>query len=1124
MNGSSGWSRRWVRVACAGGAAVLGFAAGYWLLWLILGWAAEALPFQVVRDLGDQVRQLGAAGLGLAAGGKLLRVTWQWLAPRDAPRRLQLGEIAEQLAVEVLEQLRQSPLRVRSNRPMPLRVWFRSADGGIGASRFAVTGVPGPDWEQAPIHGDVGQVSKLLRSLPRWQLVVLGEPGAGKSVLAVMLAHQLLSHPQQGEPVPLVLPVSSWNPTAESVGTFVTRRLREDFGVPPQVADRLVTEPRMGVNGQPSGWWVLPVLDGLDEVAPQWHPAAVTEVERFAASDHPVVVTCRVREFQRAVTAAGVLTRAAVVRLEPLQPNDVVEFLSEPKQRRQLWQPVFDVVQQASPGPLGQVLSTPLMVGLAKDAYAHRDPGELARLRTRQQITGRLIDGYVEAVYRSEEPNTSRGRSAGTRRYPPEDAARWLGSLAYLAYLDGTRDLRWWRLPWTELVRSPERLRFWGQMAVLTLLEMAVLAMAAAVLMWPWAGWQRAAAVAGATMILAALCVSSMVDRLFGHPFQPAQPVPRLLRWLAVPRLLHPLAARAKNTVSVALLQAVVFGAIAGFVAGLLVGRPLIGSAAGVAGGLAMIAMPTADSLRSSTAGPEATLRTNHLLATAAAIRAGVPAAAVFAATGFLLDTHWMWWAATGFIIFAASAALASEQAWLRFRLAHLAVTLPAHRRDELLPRRLIAFLQDGIHPERATLRVNGTAWQFRHALIQDHLANTTRPMVLRRRADAGDGSAARELAGLLREQGNLDEAIAVLRRAAAAGDWYERAELVRLLREQGNLDEAIAVLRPAAARDGYERGQLVRLLREQGNLDEAMAVLRPAADAGDGDARRELAGLLRERGNLDEAMAVLRRAADAGDWDARRQLAELLQEQGNLDELHRRADAGDGHARWRLARLLRERGNLDEAMAVLRPAADADDWDARRQLAELLREQGNLDELHRRADAGDGHAREQWAALLREQGNLDEAMVVLRRAADARGGRAREQWAMLLREQGNLDELRRRADAGDGDAARELAGVLREQGNLDEAMVVLRRAADAGGGWVAREQLAVLLREQGNLDELRPVLRRAADAGGWGARRELAELLRERGNLDEAIAVLRRAADAGDRDARRQLAVLLRE
>ena len=52
---------------------------------------------------------------------------------------------------------------------------------------------------------------------------------------------------------------------------------------------------------------------------------------------------------------------------------------------------------------------------------------------------------------------------------------------------------------------------------------------------------------------------------------------------------------------------------------------------------------------------------------------------------------------------------------------------------------------------------------------------------VLRRFADAGDVEAGRELAALLREQGNLDE----LRRRADAGDQAADMEWVGLLRER---------------------------------------------------------------------------------------------------------------------------------------------------------------------------------------------------------------------------------------------------------------------------------------------------------------------------------------------------
>ena len=42
-------------------------------------------------------------------------------------------------------------------------------------------------------------------------------------------------------------------------------------------------------------------------------------------------------------------------------------------------------------------------------------------------------------------------------------------------------------------------------------------------------------------------------------------------------------------------------------------------------------------------------------------------------------------------------------------------------------------------------------------------------------------------------------------------------------------------------------------LLREQGNLDEAIAVLRQRADAGDSGTGGQLAVLLREQGNIEE-------------------------------------------------------------------------------------------------------------------------------------------------------------------------------------------------------------------------------------------------------------------------------
>jgi tetratricopeptide (TPR) repeat protein len=698
-------------------------------------------------------------------------------------------------------------------------------------------------------------------------------------------------------------------------------------------------------------------------------------VERFAGADRPVVVTCRTREFVRAEAAAGALSRAAVVRLEPLEPGDVVRFLSFPQARVGLWDSVFEVLRSQPSGPLAQTLSTPLMAGLAKDTYADADPGVLVASATREELTGRLIDGYVASVY---------GPAMGRVRYRPQDAARWLGSLAYLAYLDGTRDLRWWRLPWQHLTRRPHR-TVW--------MRVAVPALAAAVLVGAvlslWFSWRHAAQVGLAAGAMAAACVSGVFNRAFEHEFQPAPPgTPWGWRWLV--RLTgHPAA------VSLALRG--LFGVTCGAVAGLAIGEVAVAVAAGLLCGLGPGSVRV---LRwrpawLSRSGPAGTLRVNHLHAAMAAAVYGLIAAVVFAIAAALLGRAVSGWALAGAASLGAGAGLAGGAGtWLRFRLTQLALALSARRgRASLLPTRIVTLLKDGTHPDRGTIRVNGSAWQFRHAVIQDHLLRHARLLVLHRRVDAGTWSAALALVGLVREKGNLDELLRRRHRAAAGG----------LLREQGNLDEAVAVLRRHAdAGDGSAAHELAGLLREQGNLDEAVAVLRHRADAGNRSAAYELAGLLREQGNIDE----LRRHADAGNRSAAHELAGLLREQGNLDEavavLRHRADAGDWSAAYELAGLLREQGNLDEAAAVLRHLADANDWSAGHELVGLLREQG-IDELRRRADADP----DDWFA------------------ASALAG--------LLREQGNLDELRRRADAGNWPAGQELAGLLREQGNLDE-------------------------------------------------------------------------------------------
>ncbi|MEV6238358.1 NACHT domain-containing protein [Lentzea sp. NPDC051838] len=532
-------------------------------------------------------------------------------------------------------------------------------------------------------RGGVDELVALLRELPRRQLIVLGEPGAGKSVLAARITLALCANRSEDDVVPVLLPLSSWQVGEESPRDWIKRRLRADYAS--DDVEQLVDADR-----------VLAVADGLDELPPELHAEAVAEL---GASGLPLVVTSRSVEYEDAVSPSGrVPASALVVELAPLTEADATTYLSAGRvDRDPRWAPLLARLRNQPESALAQALRTPLMIDLARAA----DPRTLLDLDDEDQIKQLLLDGLVPASY----PDARR-----------ETAAQQLSFLAGHLHRQRTYELAWWQL--YRALRFPK----WATGIGVGLTAAVLATLAVWLMVSPTVAETGAKAALGlAAGALAGVVVGWMAaTNAEGEPRRINTQVRGRRTQLAV-------------QIGVGAMRGIGAGLIIGLVAeltyslrygtsdpvhpGLLMGVAF-GAITGIAYSLVGWLEMTAISLR--TASPAASLRGDR---TTKLVQLAVLAVPFGLSTGLVLGL--VAGPVVGLLDGAGAALLGvvvglarGPHLWVRFVVARF--VLAARGR---LPWRLMAFLAEA--HELNVLRANGGAYQFRHRLLQDRLSGS---------------------------------------------------------------------------------------------------------------------------------------------------------------------------------------------------------------------------------------------------------------------------------------------------------------------------------------------------------------------------------------------------------------
>lgn len=743
-------------------------------------------------------------------------------ASPTAPGGQRLDRVIEDLTHRLERDWAEEAVLREVTRPRPIRVRW-SPTGERSAGQLLTFG--------APDANTPDELVTAFRRLPDRQLMVLGGAGAGKSVFGMLLTLGLLRSPAPAE-LPVLLPITGWDPEQETVETFVVRRLVATYadvlashGDPQTVAERLAADRRL-----------LPILDGLDELPPWLHPKAMEALDTYAAMARPLVVTCRLDEYVRAVERGRVLSQAAVVELGEVYLEDAIRYLSEPVHDAR-WNAVFDHLRAKPDGHLAKVFGSPLMVSLARSAYLDpsSDPAELLSLATEQAITGRLMNAFITGAYTDTTPRQSK---VARRHYPPDRTRKWLTCLAYHLEESRTTTLYWRDITPTLLAANPrqaQRVVRWVPIA------------AAAVLVWVcvfllYDGWVATRAALATAWIM-------------GIPFAA----------LLEPRSISGVKRRIRPSTRPQVIYGISCGVLTGFVTLDLLTTVLAGPLITLLVVMVAFWYPPYPKRR---LGPTSDLRMVRRATVAASVQFGLAGAVVFA-----LVSRWtnpaeqVFITGTAAAVYGLTAALAEGGiSWLTLQMTHARLAF-----EGWLPWRLWRFLDDA--HRRGVLRQAGAEYQFRHALLQDHLAIPQHITLLRARVEAGDADVLLALHQLHLRWEGAESALEYLRERAKVDSWAAWV-LAGILAEFGHVDDAIAVLEPHPDRQADMLGIYKR-------HEQLIALLEPQAQSGDEYAARRLAHAYADVGRVDEGIAILRRQAGSGDDFAGKLLADMLAEHG---------------------------------------------------------------------------------------------------------------------------------------------------------------------------------------------------------------------------------------------------
>lgn len=235
-------------------------------------------------------------------------------------------------------------------------------------------------------------------------LLILGEPGAGKTTTLLELTRRLIvqARTDQDQPIPVVFNLSSWAEKQLPLQEWLASELQVKYQIPLEIGTVWIQKHQL-----------LPLLDGLDEVRAGARAACVAAINAFLPNSGGItgmVVCCRREEYEQLTQH---LQLHAAIGLQPLHEAQVAHYVAAGGEHLAGLRALLEKDED-----MRTLATSPLMLSIMSLAYQDVPVTAHSSGDTQAQ----LFDRYIDKMF-------SR-RPAESQRYPKEKALHCLTWLA----------------------------------------------------------------------------------------------------------------------------------------------------------------------------------------------------------------------------------------------------------------------------------------------------------------------------------------------------------------------------------------------------------------------------------------------------------------------------------------------------------------------------------------------------------------------------------------------------------------------------------------------------------------------------------------------------------------------